>query len=98
MWSELWLKRHGMDIPTVIIAHQKGVLVRELGLDVFVDDKPENNEAVIDASREYAHKTRVYLPDHPYNEWAKDERRYGIRVADLNAALDYELPEERKAA
>jgi uncharacterized HAD superfamily protein len=42
--TEMWLKFHGMDTPTVLVTDNKAPVVRGLGLDVFVDDKPENNQ------------------------------------------------------
>jgi hypothetical protein len=92
-WTEFWLISHGMDLPTVIITRDKGPVAKALGLDIFVDDKPENNREVIAASP----TTQTYLPTHLYNEWA--DRSYGIRVKDLNEVLDIEFPvEQRRAA
>jgi 5'(3')-deoxyribonucleotidase len=104
--SEMWLKFHGMDTPTVIIAHEKGPIAKGLDLDVFVDDKPENNKDVIDATGRYCvvpggglrTNIRAYLIDHPYNQWADQPFNYGERIANLNEVLDIEFPKEEKRA
>lgn len=111
MWSELWLTGHGCNIPTVLLAvneEGKGSIAKGLGLDVFVDDKPENNLAVINATGRTSPipggglKTniRVYLVQDLYNEWAWTQPfNYGTPVSSLNAVLDIEFPrEERRAA
>lgn len=97
-WSELWLRNHGMDYPTVLITSNKGPVAFGLNLDVFVDDKPENNRGVLDefVARDKK-RPRVYLPDHLYNRWA-DNASYGVRVADLNEVLEREFPRERRRA
>ena len=93
-YAEMWLRFHGMDTPTVLIAKHKGPIADGLQLDVFVDDLPDNNG---DVSR-WCPTTRVYLVSQPYNEWATD-RSYGTRIASLNLVLDREFPrEEQKAA
>jgi uncharacterized HAD superfamily protein len=94
--TEMWLKFHGMDAPTVLVTSNKGPVVKGLGLDVFVDDKPENNYEVIQATG-YG-EVRVYLIDAPYNQWADQPKNYGTRIASLSAVLDLEAVAERKAA
>jgi 5'(3')-deoxyribonucleotidase len=96
-YSEKWLQFHGMDMPTVLLSSNKGPVAKGLGLDVFVDDKPENNMEVLDAVGRDP-KVRVYLPDHPYNQWADQPSNYGVRVTGLNEVLDIEFPQKRKAA
>jgi len=92
-YSEMWLRFHGMDHPTVLISFEKGPVAKGLKLDVFVDDKPENNNDVLLNSP----KTRVYLIDQLYNQWALDA--YGIRIGSLGEVLDLEFPSaERRAA
>ncbi len=106
-WSELWLRNHGMDYPTVLVAKDKGHVAVGLQLEVFVDDKPENNmDVVVEFNAENQQRTtrpllklpRIYLPTHPYNEWATDGATYGVRVADLNEALEREFPREKRRA
>lgn len=97
--TEMWLKFHGMDNPTVLIAApNKGHLAVGLELDVFVDDKPENNRHVLEAlANNGIDGTRVYLVDAPYNSWAGDDD-YGIRVGSLTEVLDRELALKVKAS
>ncbi len=48
--TEQWLGWQGIDNPTVICSvHDKGHVAQGLGLDVFVDDKPENCRDVMEA-------------------------------------------------
>ena len=79
--TEYWLRMHGFDNPTVLIVDSdeaKGLLAKGLKLDVFVDDKPENCEHVVKATKilheeegiplSYAeYPTRVFLVDAAYN-------------------------------
>jgi uncharacterized HAD superfamily protein len=92
-WAEMWLKFHGMDLPTVLLAEDKGALAKGLNLSVFVDDYWENTQAVIVASP----ATRTYLVDAPYNRHASPDWS-GIRVKDLNEVLDREFPSKARAA
>lgn len=65
--TEFWLRNWGFSNPTVLIAGNeaaKGKLARALKLDLFIDDKPENCEAVARAADPSA---RVCLVDAPYN-------------------------------
>jgi hypothetical protein len=105
-WTELWLRNHGMDYPTVLVSSDKGAVAKGLRLDVFVDDKPENNLDVINATGRSCvipggglkTNIRVYLPDHPYNQWADQPFNYGVRVKDLNEVLEREFPREKRRA
>ena len=100
-WTELWLKNHGMDLPTVLVTSDKGPVVKGLNLNVFVDDKPENNMDVLEATGYLSNHSpgiRVYLPDHPYNQWADQFFNYGVRVANLAEVLDREFPREARRA
>jgi 5'(3')-deoxyribonucleotidase len=47
----------------VIVAKNKGPVAAALGLDLFIDDKPENCLSVVDA----APSCKVYLCDLPHN-------------------------------
>jgi hypothetical protein len=90
-WTEMWLRFHGMSAPTVLIAKDKGPVVKGMELDVFVDDLPTNTQAVLDAVGRDP-RVRVYLPRHPYNEWAWSQPfNYGQPVADLNEVLEIEF-------
>ena len=63
--TEQWLRslHVRLDIPTVLLSSAKGHLARGLKLDVFIDDRPENCEAV----RRQSPRTRVMLFDQPWN-------------------------------
>lgn len=63
-YTERWLIGHGMLVPSVLIAEHaeaKGHLARGLALDVFIDDKPDNIDAITHAD------CVCYLVDRPYN-------------------------------
>jgi hypothetical protein len=98
-WAEMWLKFHGYDTPAVLIAKEKGAVAKGLQLDVFVDDYPPNTLAVIEALGRNP-DVRVYLPRHPYNEYAWSQPfNYGTPVKDINEVLEREFPQsERRAA
>lgn len=83
LYTEWWLRNHGIGQPTVIIAYEKGPLAKALDLDMFVDDKFENCR---DVARDCPTCT-VYLVDRAYN------RDYTLpagvtRVASINEAMD----------
>ncbi len=62
----------------VIVAKHKGPIVRTLGIDVFIDDKPENCLEVVG----YAPECRVYLCTLPHN--LNYAGNYLRRVKDFN--------------
>lgn len=86
--TELWLHRKGFQFPTVIRtpdAMAKGLVASALGLDVFVDDAPDNANAVVTASP----STRTYLLSRPYNQ--ADELVSGVmRISGLMKMLERE--------
>lgn len=67
--TEKWLYRHGIDYPTVLLASDKVPYLRTLGIDFFVDDKPETIEAVMKAAQyeQLPCFGRVFLKTAPYN-------------------------------
>lgn len=107
--TEEWLKVIGFSIPTVLIADSeaaKGDLARGLNLDAFIDDKPENCAAVLNATRyglhctpgenpivtDWAYPCAVYLFDAPYNQTYNDP--HVTRVGSVQAMLDRLLQEQ----
>lgn len=41
--SQRWLREHGFEFPSVFVVHRsRGKIADALGLDAFVDDRPEN--------------------------------------------------------
>jgi uncharacterized HAD superfamily protein len=62
--SERWLQgEFFLEMPTVLIAGDKGPLARGLELDVFIDDRAENIVEVLRHSR----RTQCFVVDYPYN-------------------------------
>ena len=61
--SEAWLVKW-FTLPTVLIAKAKGPIAKSLKLDLFIDDKPENCNEVVDATDG---KCIVLMPERPYN-------------------------------
>lgn len=61
--TEFWLDALGYECPTVLIASKKGPVCQGLGVNLFVDDKPENCWEVAAACP----KAQVFLLDAPYN-------------------------------
>lgn len=61
--TEAWLMKW-FTLPTVIIARDKAPVIKALNIDLYVDDKPENCNAAVEATDG---KTVVLMPDRPYN-------------------------------
>jgi len=58
-----WLRSHGVAEPVVHFTQdKKSVLVKELEIDLFVDDRHENCEDVATATH-----ASVFMPHRPYN-------------------------------
>lgn len=95
--TERWLSLHGMNNPTVLVTSDKGPVVQGLGLEAFIDDKPENLTEIDKASP----STRLYLYDAPYNRpksiavfgmvLTKEQGSPFIRVKSVKDMLDMEL-------
>ena len=86
--SEIWLEINGYkrESPTVLVSGEKGFLAAGLGLDFFIDDKPENHEQV---RRFCGTRCRRYIVDHPYNRHHDD--KYAVRVTTVKEALELEF-------
>jgi 5'(3')-deoxyribonucleotidase len=84
--SEDWLRDLLSYRPTVIISSHKGAIAEGLELDVMIDDKPENLEAVNDR---YA-CCQTVLVDAPYNRSVKTGDGMAIkkRVAHILEAVE----------
>ena len=62
--AEQWLFDMGMDMPTVIISHDKVPFLKSLGkVDLFMDDKLSTVDAAIDVV-----SGKTVLIDQPYNQ------------------------------
>lgn len=59
--THLWLRTHGVDYPSVILAAHKGEVASVIRADFSIEDKPENATAI-------AEWTKSYLIDRPYNQ------------------------------
>jgi uncharacterized HAD superfamily protein len=59
-----WLNRHGVSDPVVHFTQdRKSLLVKELNIRLFVDDRHENCEDVATAT-----DAAVFMPHRPYNQ------------------------------
>jgi uncharacterized HAD superfamily protein len=59
-----WLRRHGLTRPVVFFTQEKkSALIRELGIELFVDDRHENCEDVATETNAI-----VFMPNRPYNQ------------------------------
>ncbi len=67
--TESWLYQCGMANPTVILVAEKAPLVKALGIEAFIDDKPDTLNDV--ANHAQAHgltvKGHIYKMRAPYN-------------------------------
>lgn len=96
--TEYWLRNWGFANATVLIAGSeaaKGQLAAALKLDVFIDDKPENCEAV---ARAVDPSCKVFLVDAPYNRQFREEDLVITRVASAYDALTFTKEPLRVAA
>lgn len=80
--SKNWLAQHGFENADVMIAYEKGPVLKALKIDVFIDDKTENIQEAVLCSPD----TRSYLLDAPYN--AQCEK--GFRVFSVQEMLQNE--------
>lgn len=100
--TEVWLRWHGAENPTVIISNDKGSIAKGLELEVMIEDKPENLVDVARATYVPNSHCRLYLTDRPYNRGLTALGVAGVgyhRVPSINEALDIEFPrQEAKAA
>ena len=90
--TEQWLRIHlGIDLPTVLLTADKGLVARALSLDCYIDDYIYNAFGVIEQSP----RTRMYLLDLPYNRVSPGEESWRagqyMRVKTVGAFLDAEL-------
>lgn len=78
-----WLRDHGVSHPVVHFTQdKKSVLVRELNIGLFVDDRHENCEDVATET-----DALVFMPHRPYNQ-AFDHPKVR-RILELNEFFDY---------
>lgn len=80
--TERWLEAQGISRPTVLLSAEKGLVAVGLGLDLYIDDKPSNCQAV----REVVPDCKVFLYNQSWN--AKTLRTFN-RVNTIEEALSY---------
>lgn len=95
--SAYWLHRaFGMDFPQVIVAANKGEVVKALGIEAFIDDNIDNVRDVKTKNPE----CRVFLMDASHNR-NFDNEKHGIeRIESFDAFLRRveEVEQEAKVA
>jgi uncharacterized HAD superfamily protein len=84
--TEAWLLKW-FALPTVLIASDKGPVAKSLGLELFIDDKPENANEVAEATEG---KCLVLMPERPWNRNVVTDARVA-RVKNLEKALSHVL-------
>jgi uncharacterized HAD superfamily protein len=81
--TERWLYFHGVDYPTVILIADKAPLIRLLGIDFFIDDKPETIADVAwqaaESPKDFCVGGHIYLKNTAYN---KEGRRSDVHVVE----------------
>ena len=78
MQSQRWLEAHGFRLPSVFVVRgSRGRVAAALGLDVVVDDRPENCVHVVTDS----HARAILLWRHDPKDVPIAARRPGIHVA-----------------
>ncbi len=78
-----WLRHHGIKHPVVYFTQEKkSVLVRELNIGVFVDDRHENCHDVASET-----DAVVFMPHRPYNQGFEHPKVHRIRR--LEEMFDY---------
>lgn len=66
--TEAWLLAHGFECPTVVMTPKKDLAADLLTLDVFIEDRLTNANAIIAMFRVMRNNGRVYLRSAPYND------------------------------
>lgn len=77
--TERWLFERGMDYPTVLLSGDKVPLIKALGIEFFIDDKPDTVQDV----HEHCPGVKVFIKDMPYNRMVQ----VGKRVQSVEDAL-----------
>lgn len=92
--TKLWLKKHGIELPSVVVTKKKGQQAEVAGADFSLEDKIENAWAIHWISDRP--QTRSYLIQRPYNQL--EGRHFGPRlqrVATVDEFLDIVERESR---
>lgn len=82
---EIWLMEHGYPLPTVLVAQQKGLIAAGLGLDIILDDLPDN---LFDAKAARP-ECQTIMVRAPYNRWATQDPRIDAQVDMAESVLGY---------
>lgn len=83
--TELWLYNAGMNYPTVLMAANKLPIIESLGLDFYIDDKPET---VYELAEVPGLVKSLYMKDAGYNR-AFTQLKFN-RVSSVKEALHKE--------
>lgn len=83
--TKLWLKKHGVELPSVVATKKKGLQAEVLGADYSLEDKIENCWAIHWISDRP--QTRSYLLNRPYNQLGG--RRIGPRVPRVDTVDEF---------
>jgi uncharacterized HAD superfamily protein len=94
MQTAQWLFEHySCFFPTVIVNKDKAAIVEALGIEYFIDDKPQNLLNIWERTG-----IKCYLMNHSHNEWFRDEtfeRVKSIRKFYEKLLVDQELRVKR---
>lgn len=71
--TEKWLYKYGVDYPTVLLSGNKFPLIDALGVDFFIDDKPDTVKDVDYRMRVLGLPLKLYMKKAAYNKeyWEK---------------------------
>jgi hypothetical protein len=93
--TQRWLQRHGFDLPSVfVVSRSRGRIAEALGLDVVVDDLPENCRDVVSDSN----ATAILVWRRPLDTFPDGVRQIGCTVvASVEESLSILAGMERDA-
>lgn len=83
--TKMWLEKHGIGRPSVIVTKKKGQAAEAIGADYSIEDKIENCWAIHWISDRP--QTRSYLVNRPYNQLGG--RRIGPRVPRVDTVDEF---------
>jgi hypothetical protein len=93
--TEEWLYAHGMEFPSVLVVSDyknKLPLIKDLGIEFFVDDKLETIRMVdnhFNGNQDFHATNNIYLFDAPYNREGREGLKvvYSVTEALINSEL-----------
>jgi uncharacterized HAD superfamily protein len=78
--TERWLYNLGMNFPAVIMSGNKVPILKSIGAEIFIDDKPDTIIEVAKSIRDEKLPIRLYRKNAPYNQhpsWGDEVRSVG---------------------